>query len=101
MKTLLKFNICELDTSHVANGTIRDLEQRIKDKISEALRYSCLYWATHLTEANRTVIGEDVTEFFRCPKLLFWLEVLSITKDLRKGLDSLRLIAETFEVRRH
>jgi hypothetical protein len=39
----LHFNICGIDDSWLANDNIPDLPSQIKENISDALQYSCLY----------------------------------------------------------
>lgn len=90
MKTNLRFNICDMETSYTANMDVNDLPQKIKNNIPESLLYSCLYWATHITEANRTTAAVLVSEFLLCLKAIYWVEVLSLVDDLRIGLDTLQ-----------
>src|SRR5258706_6213125 len=44
----LRFNICKLEDSRLANADIKDLPSRIKEHISDALQYSSLYLSNHL-----------------------------------------------------
>jgi hypothetical protein len=37
----LRFNICKLEDSRLANAEVQDLELRTKENISDALQYSC------------------------------------------------------------
>lgn len=99
MKTNLRLNICDLETSYAANMDVNDLPQKIKDNIPESLLYSCLYWATHITEANRTAVMLLVSEFLLCLKAIYWVEVLSLVDDLRIGLDTLQNVMVFFKVR--
>ena len=99
MGRMLRFNICELETSYVANADITDLAQRTKEKIPESLRYSCLYWATHLTEANCESVAGLITEFLGSLQLLYWFEVLGLVGGVGKGIEALRSVAEIYEVR--
>lgn len=98
MKTKLKFNICSLETSYVANKDVHDLPQKIKDNIPESLIYSCLYWTTHFTEANRGAVEAPVSEFFRCLEGVYWVEVLSLVDGLKTGLDALQSVITFFNV---
>ncbi|KAH7345387.1 hypothetical protein B0J17DRAFT_712978 [Rhizoctonia solani] len=50
MEYELRFNICELETSHLLNQDVPNLESKIKAKISGQLAYSCTYWISHLIE---------------------------------------------------
>jgi WD40 repeat protein len=76
----LKFNICKLDSSYLANSDVPDLESRIATYIPSALPYACIYWGDHL---NRLAFDHDVLKKLRLlfeTKFLFWLEVLSVKK---------------------
>src|SRR5258706_9728052 len=55
MTTQLRFNICKLDDSRLANADVRDLPSRVKQNISDPLQYSCLHSLDHLyfPPANR------------------------------------------------
>ncbi|KAF9643346.1 hypothetical protein BDM02DRAFT_3191803 [Thelephora ganbajun] len=64
---------------YALNSEVEDLETRIDNRISDALRYACRSWHSHLTKAEG-----DVTEVishlrvFLEEKFLAWLEVLSV-----------------------
>jgi len=95
MTTQLRFNICKLDDSRLANADVSDLPSRVEQHISEALQYSCLHWLDHLCfpPANRDqrmlVLG-NLKEFFEGLYPLFWVEVLSIMGMVVIGVPSLR-----------
>jgi hypothetical protein len=80
MKQDLKFNICGLETSHSHND---DMKKPIL--IPAHLLYSCHFWAEHLEEDDRkhdhyTLLKE--IEYFLYNRFLFWLEVLSLAKEV-------------------
>jgi hypothetical protein len=92
----LRFNICGLEDSRLANADVKGLASRIKEHISDALQYSSLYWSNHL--CFTPVIGEGrvwdmLRKFFEGPYVLFWVEVLSIMGMLGIGVPSLRELA--------
>ncbi len=95
MTTQLRFNICKLEDSRLANAAITDLPSRVKENISDALQYSCLHWSNHLCfpSDNRDqyalVLG-SLKEFFEGSYPLFWVEVLSIMGMVPTGVPSLR-----------
>ena len=77
----LRFNICGLEDSRLANAEIKDLPSRITRNISDSLQYSSLYWSDHLCftpDNHDQQVWESLEKFFEgaCP--LFWIEVLSI-----------------------
>ena len=89
----LRFNICGLEDSRLANADVKDLASRIKENISEALQYSCLYWSNHLCftpDTGERRMWDKLRKFFEGPYALFWVEVLSIMGMLRIGVPSLR-----------
>jgi hypothetical protein len=74
----LKFNICELESSHLANSDVPDLESRIAEHISPTLSYACIYWDDHLEHVSfEDHLFKKLQSLFET-KFLFWLEVLSI-----------------------
>ena len=94
----LRFNICKLEDSRLANDDVKDLASRIKENISDALQYSSLYWANHLCFAPDTSdrsVWESLRKFLEGPYALFWIEVLSIMGMLRIGVPSLRKLTST------
>lgn len=99
MRTKLKFNICELESSYAANKDITELEWKVYKYIPESLRYCCLYWIMHYTKANDGTVKALILEVFRSPLVLYWLEVLSLINGLKKGVEALLLLANVDEVR--
>src|SRR6266702_3222155 len=89
----LKFNICNLESSYLANKDVEDLRSRIDKHIPPALLYACRFWADHL---ENIVFETDLFQviqlrtFFE-KKFLFWLEALSVTSNV--GLASPALSA--------
>jgi hypothetical protein len=74
----LKFNICQLGTSYLANKDVVDLKTRIDRYISPALLYACRFWDDHLEHIDfENALFEKLRSFFE-KKLLFWFEVLSL-----------------------
>ena len=91
----LRFNICKLEDSRVANADVDDLPSRIKENISDALQYSCLYWSNHLCfDANNgdQRVWESLRKFFEGPYGLFWIEALSVMERIPIGVPSLRRV---------
>ena len=89
----LRFNSCGLEDSRLANADVKGLASRIKENISDALQYSCLYWSNHLCFSPDIFEGrvwDTLRKFFEGPYVLFWVEVLSIMGMLQIGIPSLR-----------
>ena len=78
----LKFNICHLETSYLANNDVADLKSRVDEYIPPALLYACRFWDNHLELIGfETELFGKLQTFFE-KKLLFWLEALSLTNYL-------------------
>jgi NACHT domain len=85
----LKFNICELETSYLANSDVLDLSTRISEHIPPSLSYACVFWNGHL---EHVALEQDLFAKFRFlfeTKFLFWLEVLSIKSKVSVALQAL------------
>ena len=93
----LRFNICKLDDSRLANTDVKDLQSRIEENISDPLQYSSLYWSNHLCFSpdsmnhDPQVLGK-LEGFFEGSYPLFWIEVLSIMGMVPMGAPSLRKV---------
>jgi len=98
----LRFNICKLEDSRLANTDIKDLPLRIEQNISDPLQYSSLYWSTHLRstpdEVQHGVILGSLKEFLEGPYPLFWMEVLSVMGMVSVGAPSLRGVTSLVKV---
>ena len=78
----LKFNICKLETSYRANDDVEDLNTRVHQYIPPALLYACRFWDNHLKHTDFKVdLLRKVETLFK-EKFLFWLEALSLTKNI-------------------
>jgi hypothetical protein len=106
MKTMnrqLRFNICKLEDSRLANADVGDLPSRINENIPDALQYSALYWSDHLCftpyNDNQSLLGY-LKEFFEGLSPLFWIEVLSIMGMVPVGAPTLRRLISWLKVSR-
>jgi len=95
MFTQLRFNICKLEDSGVANADIKDLPSQVKQNISDGLQYSSLHWSHHLCfppdnrDQHVLVLG-SLKKFFEGLYPLLWVEVLSAMGVVPIGVPSLR-----------
>jgi len=88
----LKFNICNLESSYLANNDVQDLKSRIAEHIPPALIYACRFWNDHLIHLEfETDLFGKLWAFFET-KFLFWLEALSLTSSVRLALPALSLL---------
>jgi len=87
----LKFNICNLESSYLANKDVEDVDSRVDEYIPPALLYACRFWDDHLEHINFEIdLFVQLRTFFE-KKFLFWLEALSVTSNV--GLTSPALSA--------
>ena len=101
MRDGLKFNICDLETSHLFNWGLP--KETVDEYIPTALEYACHFWAAHLLD---TKIDQDcpdglmneVEEFFLI-RFLFWLEVMSLTQEVSAAKIALATIIPWIQVR--
>ena len=85
----LKFNICEIESSYLANKDIEDLEARIAKHLPPTLSYTCRFYHDHLKYLDfETDLFCKLRTFFET-KFLFWLEALSITSNLPLALPAM------------
>ncbi|KEP49861.1 vegetative incompatibility protein HET-E-1 [Rhizoctonia solani 123E] len=90
MKSQLRFNICELESSFVPDDEVNDLDARIEMNITRTLGYVCQYWASHLGMATRSGVLTRMLNEFLSQRLLFWMEVLNVMKMIDTGIDMLQ-----------
>ena len=92
LKDGLSFNICRLETSYLANKDIPDLPRRVATEVSRVLGYSCLYWMMHVQGADlakQEELSGLIAELLCNEIVLYWLEVLSLLGELKKGIQIL------------
>lgn len=81
MSKLLHFNMGALKTPFLPNNKVEGFDERIEKAIPSYLRYICRFWAAHLRDARFSdALLDKLLTFVYCD-LLFWFEVLSLTKE--------------------
>lgn len=98
MKDELRFNICDLQTSHVRNADVPDMQDRVQRFILPHLLYACRFFGTHLAATPYGTRVREELRVFLHEKLLFWLEMLSLTKQMTSATRILVSIAKWDEV---
>ena len=94
----LQFNMCEFPNSHLSNDDVPDLVERVESKILPHLSYACRFWAHHLREgASVQEVSAELETFFK-ERLLFWLEIQSLTQQVGATVEMLRLIVDWVKV---
>ncbi|QRV79031.1 WD40 repeat-like protein [Ceratobasidium sp. AG-Ba] len=94
MMAHLRFNMCDLATSYKRNCEVPDLESRVARAISNHLKYSCLYWTSHIrdiqTPERRISTQSKLYELDNTPTLIFWIEVLSLIGKLSVAISGIQ-----------
>jgi len=92
MNGSLEQNLLSLP-NYALNSEVKDLQRRIEDHISVALKYACKSWCSHLTEAKGDISAiVSALRSFLQEGFLAWLEVLSVigaAKDAAIALENL------------
>ena len=99
MNCSLKYNICEVSKELTISRRETTNSPDNRKNISEELKYSCIYWASHFSEAQ--ISGEeliDELDTFLHKHLLHWIECLSELGELQTGIPSLRNVATVLSV---
>ncbi|KAG8757818.1 hypothetical protein FRC11_004248, partial [Ceratobasidium sp. 423] len=86
MREQLRFNICDLESPHVAdNHKTIGLKDRIDEHVSPSLSYACRYWGNHLELSAHSRSLHSSLDDFLTNRLLFWIEVLNLKRFLDEG----------------
>jgi len=99
MEERLKKDICGLDDYAILNE-VKDLPTRKGVCIGGALEYACRFWTKHLVRIPGTGphvkrVQDAIYEFFT-RRLLFWVEVLSLTGYLGVGVYAINEIRQWY-----
>jgi len=97
MREKLKKNICNLD-DHLVLSEVKDLSDRCKDHIGDALEYACCFWTKHLLRIPGNIscikeVEEGIVKFFTTC-LPYWIEVLALTGNLGAGVHAINDIEQ-------
>jgi hypothetical protein len=98
----LKFNICHIGTSHLLNDEVPELPSHIVHAITGALSYACRFWWLHLSEISHVDRDQytlllDIKTFLH-DRFLYWLEVLSLIKEVPSAVKALDYVTEWAKV---
>lgn len=105
MSSQLRFNVCDLEDIYALYESMDlvDLEDRKKKNISDALRYSCQHWGTHILQMSPDdfgVIEEALLEFLvKGRHMMQWVEVISVMMVIDGTLKTMRALSKWFKVR--
>jgi len=99
MEERLKRNICNLD-DYADLSNVNDLFARRKEYIGDALEYACQFWTKHLMGSpssgpDAEQVQKAIDKFFTT-HLLFWIEVLTIMRNLDVCVHSINDIQQWY-----
>ncbi|THU79316.1 hypothetical protein K435DRAFT_884189, partial [Dendrothele bispora CBS 962.96] len=77
----LRFNICDLPSSFLADKDVPDIDKRLKN-ISDTLDYACTYWGYHIARSNGNEKLMKAIKNFVENKSVFWIEAMNLKKRL-------------------
>ena len=101
MNSGLEFNICKLETSHLPNDRVANLDKKIEKHIPSHLAYACQFWAEHLNGTSKEHVEPEmingVHDLFHM-NLLHWLEVLSVISAVAMAPHALKVVYEWVKV---
>jgi hypothetical protein len=75
-----KFNICDLETSHLHNDDVQDLPSRIERSVPPRYHMHSIWLATSLGYVSRKIFAH-IDDFLHV-RLIYWLEVMSLIKEI-------------------
>ncbi|QRV93672.1 hypothetical protein RhiJN_21690 [Ceratobasidium sp. AG-Ba] len=94
MKSMLRFNICNLESSFVLDSEVPHLSDRLNNAISSCLYYAIQYWADHMillpTIKDTTIALAD----FLSNRLLYWMEVMNLKHRTQAGVQMLLAVCD-------
>jgi NACHT domain len=99
MTCSLKRDICGICDSTKLKKDVDDLDLRVVEHLPGSLRYSCQYWALHLSECSLVETLVELTHKFLTKYVLYWIEALSLIGELAGGVKSLRAASRKIAVR--
>ncbi|PVF92579.1 WD40 repeat-like protein [Serendipita vermifera] len=103
MKSELKFNICGLESSFLLNHQVDDLQERISSLITQQLQYSSIHWPNHVVNSGEPSQDQQLTEAIiqtcKSPYPFYWMEVLSVLRQVPNAISSLQDVEDWLQVR--
>ncbi|GJJ12624.1 hypothetical protein Clacol_006867 [Clathrus columnatus] len=97
-KNGLRFNICNLETSHKRNRDVSDLDRRIQESIPSHLAYASCFWAIHLQQSKITEGLLKQLHTLMHTNLLYWFEVLSLLRKVQQICTPMEHLVVSFKV---
>ncbi|KAG8736518.1 hypothetical protein FRC12_017568 [Ceratobasidium sp. 428] len=88
--TYPSYNICNLPSSYLRDGTVPDIDRRVDDKIPHHLLDACRQWGIYIEFSPLCDQLVGALYEFLSSRLLLWMEVLNLKGCMRDGLEQLR-----------
>ncbi|TDL24718.1 hypothetical protein BD410DRAFT_850870, partial [Rickenella mellea] len=98
MNTALQFNICQLPTSYVCNDKFPNSQVITENTVPDHLSYACCFWANHLKATTFHIEILTQVKKFLNTQFLYWLEVLSIIKQVNTATHMLSFLMKWCDV---
>ncbi len=102
MNGSLTFNPCGINTSHLLNDEIPELDALISKNVSTTLIYACRFWDIHLDDCPRDDwclrAVQPLLKKLLHEKVLFLLEILSLVEEIPIAEESLLAAAAFLKV---
>ncbi|KAF2262809.1 WD40 repeat-like protein [Lojkania enalia] len=94
MRSTLQRDLCGLQK---LGARTQEVAEQIKDSILPRIAYACEYWVDHLYDSNLISLASysdvlhngSIVDVFLREKFLYWLEALSLCKNMSKGVVSI------------
>lgn len=98
MNRMLRFNICGLETSHLRNRDVPNLNSRVAEAIPLHLSYACCFWGYHLeySRLNPDLL-EEIRDLMR-NKLLYLFEALGLLGEIQHGHTAMQILKNKIKV---
>ncbi|KAH7341651.1 quinon protein alcohol dehydrogenase-like superfamily [Rhizoctonia solani] len=92
-RTQPQFNICGIQPSYLSDDDVISIEAW-KNAISSELLYACRHWADHVKAGARALDVVGLLREFLSMRLLLWVEVLNLRKQMKAGMECMKLAVE-------
>ncbi|EUC57185.1 vegetative incompatibility protein HET-E-1, putative, partial [Rhizoctonia solani AG-3 Rhs1AP] len=93
-----EFNICGLESSYLPDHAVPNIHKRVADAISSHLLYACRYWAHHVEAGKCASTLVPQLQDFLSRRLLVWMEVLNLNRQMRAGVECMKLMIEWYSI---
>ncbi|CAE6503929.1 unnamed protein product [Rhizoctonia solani] len=89
-----RLNICRLESSYLPDDRVPNIEKRVSTTISSDQLYACRHWADHVQAGRCALTLVEKLRNFLCTRLLLWMEVLNLNRQIKTGIECMNLVVE-------